>query len=68
LQSPPLRARLYCYRPTRYHLGAPRHLPAAEIVELHARHPAANTMAEHGVMAVAYEVNPLYHGSLMLRP
>src|SRR5215207_4022205 len=68
LLGPPLRARLDCRRRLSDHLGAPRHLLAAEIVELHARHPAAKPMAEHGVMAVAYEVNPLYHGSLMLRP
>jgi hypothetical protein len=68
LLSSPLRARLNCKRAFRYYLGAPRHLPAAEIVELYAGHPAAKPMAEHGMMTVADEVNRLYHDRLTLRP
>jgi hypothetical protein len=50
---------LYCRWRFSDHFGAERHLPAAEIVELHARHPAAEPMAKHGVMAMADEVNRL---------
>jgi len=52
----------------RYYLGTPRHLPAAEIVELYAGHPAAKPMAEHAMMTVADEVNRFYHDRLTLRP
>jgi hypothetical protein len=68
LLSPPLRARLNCKRALRYYLGTPRHLPAAEIVELYAGHPAAKPMAEHAMMTVADEVNRFNHDRLTLRP
>jgi hypothetical protein len=40
-----LRARLYCRGRSSDQVGAAGHLPAAAIVELHARHPAAEPIA-----------------------
>jgi hypothetical protein len=68
LLSSPLRARLYgCWFP-RYYRSATRHLSAAEIIELHARHSAAEPLAQHGMMAMTDEMYGLYHGDLMRRP
>src|SRR4051794_24840753 len=68
LLSAPLRARLDCRRRSADQLGADGHLPAPAIVELHVWHPAAEPVAEHGVMAMAHEMNGVHHGGLKLHP
>src|SRR3954451_24034187 len=61
LDSAPLRARLNLYDRGADHLAALRDFLPADLIDLHARHPAAEPASQQGMMSMAYQMDDLGH-------